>query len=408
MIKVNKKIFELGLTFIYYLGARIPHFFKRMLRCLSHFIFVCELSIILGIIVLAVNALFFTENLIGQIVQFVIVVALIIHDIDEKTWGVNMTKIIAKELKSITLASKIKVNTSYSTENGKILSLIDDFKARIQGVVETIYQKVETGQTDINGLGRIADSLKSLTQDMNVIVESTSTKADSTNILLQNFNEEILQTKSEQESMFASMQEIRKLLKDVYDLVENIFNQNANLISHFESLETNTNAIISIVEAVRSIADQTNLLALNAAIEAARAGEHGRGFAVVADEVRKLAENTQHSLAEIDSNVKAITQDVTESKEVIIENRENVENLLSRTNDANTKIGTFESIFNESFETTQKLINHSGVMSKDLTIINEDMKKILDFAKHNLTTSQNVHGISLFLSKIVLENLKRV
>ncbi|EES89646.1 methyl-accepting chemotaxis protein [Helicobacter canadensis] len=350
---------------------------------------------ILGIIVLAVNALFFTENLIGQIVQFVIVVALIIHDIDEKTWGVNMTKIIAKELKSITLASKIKVNTSYSTENGKILSLIDDFKARIQGVVETIYQKVETGQTDINGLGRIADSLKSLTQDMNVIVESTSTKADSTNILLQNFNEEILQTKSEQESMFASMQEIRKLLKDVYDLVENIFNQNANLISHFESLETNTNAIISIVEAVRSIADQTNLLALNAAIEAARAGEHGRGFAVVADEVRKLAENTQHSLAEIDSNVKAITQDVTESKEVIIENRENVENLLSRTNDANTKIGTFESIFNESFETTKKLINHSGVMSKDLTIINEDMKKILDFAKHNLTTSQNVHGISL-------------
>lgn len=350
---------------------------------------------ILGIIVLAVNALFFTENLIGQIVQFVIVVALIIHDIDEKTWGVNMTKIIAKELKSITLASKIKVNTSYSTENGKILSLIDDFKARIQGVVETIHQKVETGQTDINGLGRIADSLKSLTQDMNVIVESTSTKADSTNILLQNFNEEILQTKSEQESMFASMQEIRKLLKDVYDLVENIFNQNANLISHFESLETNTNAIISIVEAVRSIADQTNLLALNAAIEAARAGEHGRGFAVVADEVRKLAENTQHSLAEIDSNVKAITQDVTESKEVIIENRENVENLLSRTNDANTKIGTFESIFNESFEATQKLINHSGVMSKDLTIINEDMKKILDFAKHNLTTSQNVHGISL-------------
>ena len=68
---------------------------------------------ILGIIILATNALLFTENLIGQIVQFVIVVALIIHDIDEKTWGVNMTKIIAKELKSITLASKIKINTSY-------------------------------------------------------------------------------------------------------------------------------------------------------------------------------------------------------------------------------------------------------------------------------------------------------
>ena len=116
---------------------------------------------------------------------------------------------------------------------------------------------------------------------------------------------------------------------------------------------------------------------------------------MVADEVRKLAENTQHSLGEIDSNVKAMTQDVNESKQVVMENKQNVENLLSRTNEANTKIDAFENVFNTSFETTQKLINHSDVMSKDLTIINEDMKKILDFAQHNLATSQDVHGISL-------------
>ena len=354
---------------------------------------------ILGILILTTNALFFTENLIGQIVQFVIVAVLVVHDIDEKTWGVNMTKIIAKELKSITLASEIKVNTSYSLENGKILALIDDFKTRIQGVVSTIHEKVESGHTDIQGLSQIATSLHNLTQDMNAIIQSTNSKADSTSALLRTFNEEILQTKSEQEAMFASMQEIRTLLRDVYNLVEGIFNQNANLVEHFESLENNTNAIIGIVETVRAIADQTNLLALNAPIEAARAGEHGRGFAVVADEVRKLAENTQHSLSEIDSNVKAMTQDVNESKEVIIQNKQNVEDLLSRTNEANTKIDTFEGVFNESFATTQKLIGHSDVMSKDLIIINEDMKKILEFAQHNLATSQNVHSISLSINE---------
>ncbi len=237
---------------------------------------------------------------------------------------------------------------------------------------------------------QVGERMEQASHTLSSVVKEAQGVIEHQTLTLQEAKESQEEVKDAHQQLVKAQYEIASMLESIQHSVaiESEFAERLHLLS---SQATEVKTVLSVIG---EIADQTNLLALNAAIEAARAGEHGRGFAVVADEVRKLAERTQKSLMETNLTINTIVQAINDASTQMSLNAKNIQALGDRSSSVETQINQTVDTMNLTMQTVEHLVKDGTQNASEITTIVNHLSDV------NTSVAQNARSMEEIASAV--------
>ncbi len=299
------------------------------------------------------------QSLLGMVAKLVELIKTANDKIKEAEKALEDSRIAFQE------AEEAKIQGEQAKREGILQAAdeIDKVVTRLNDATEALLTEIKISEEMTTSQSRRVEQITVSINEMNTVVtEVASSSAKTANLA---------------ENTYSEAQEGRKLMSDVIINMNKIEEQSLSMREGLEALGGQAESIDVIMNVISDIADQTNLLALNAAIEAARAGEAGRGFAVVADEVRKLAEKTMDATKQVNIAITTIQEStqtnmnamrgaaefVSKSSEVVDKASASLSNIEQLADSTASEIRSIASASEEQASTSHEITNNVQAMS---------------------------------------------